>query len=228
LRVMEILRAESEFTNEAAAAWVGGGSKDSEGGFAKLPIAVQRRCVQAQLLGHGVPADFALVERLRTSPGKPFMIVPQVAVVCDPNGQLHFQNYAVVAFKPGRFEIELAGGAGEAVFDGRRIGWAVRGRKSVGRPGREPGKEWFDADKVGPRIVLRHWQPGDRFQPIGMSQPVKLQDLFVNQKIPRERRHDLIVAVTGGNEVFWVENLRISERFKLTPRTTRQLIWQWK
>jgi tRNA(Ile)-lysidine synthase len=228
LRVMEILRAESEFTNVAAAAWVGGGSKDSEGGFAKLPIAVQRRCVQAQLLGHGVPADFALVERLRTSPGKPFMIVPRVAVVCDPNGQLHFQNYAVVASKPGRFEIELAGGAGEAVFDGRRIGWAVRGRKSVGRPGREPGKEWFDADKVGPRIVLRHWQPGDRFQPIGMSQPVKLQDLFVNQKIPRERRHDLIVAVTGGNEVFWVENLRISERFKLTPRTTRQLIWQWK
>jgi tRNA(Ile)-lysidine synthase len=81
---------------------------------------------------------------------------------------------------------------------------------------------------VGPRIVLRHWQPGDRFQPIGMKQSVKLQDFFVNQKIPRARRHDLIVAVTGANEVFWVENLRISEQFKLTPRTTRQLIWRWK
>jgi hypothetical protein len=61
-----------------------------------------------------------------------------------------------------------------------------------------------------------------------MKQPIKLQDFFVNQKIPRSRRHDLIVAATTGNEVFWVESLRISERFKLTPQTTRRLVWQWK
>ena len=52
----------------------------------------------------------------------------------------------------------------------------------------------FDADKVGSHVVLRHWQPGDRFQPIGMSKPVKLQDLFTNAKVPRERRHALTLA----------------------------------
>ena len=250
LRVMDILRAEFEFTNDVAEEWLSSGTGVSpvrfngksrnknrdlragcpcrHGSFAKLPLAVQRRCIQSQLLRHGVPADFALVERLRTSPGKAFSVVPQFAVVCDAKGQLHFRDSPVVASKPARIEVDLAGGAGGTVFGGREISWAVSARKISRLRRSDPGRERFDADKVGPRIVLRHWQPGDRFQPIGMKESVKLQDLFVNQKIPRARRHDLIVAVTGTNEVFWIENLRISEQFKLTPRTTRQLTWQWK
>jgi len=75
---------------------------------------------------------------------------------------------------------------------------------------------------------LRHWLPGDRFQPIGMLQPIKLQDLFTNAKVPRDRRHSLIVAATDQEEIFWVEGLRISERFKLTKNTIRRLQWYWQ
>ena len=89
------------------------------------------------------------------------------------------------------------------------------------------GCEYFDADKVGERIILRHWRVGDRFQPIGLKSAVKLQDLFTNRKIPRARRHDLVVAEAGNGGIFWVENLRMAEPFKLTPRTKRRLIWRW-
>jgi tRNA(Ile)-lysidine synthase len=88
--------------------------------------------------------------------------------------------------------------------------------------------EFFDADKVGSPVVLRHWQPGDRFQPIGMKHSVKLQDLFTNQKVPRAVRRALVVATTVGGEVVWVEGLRIAERFKLTAKTTRRLKWFWQ
>jgi tRNA(Ile)-lysidine synthase len=90
------------------------------------------------------------------------------------------------------------------------------------------GREVFDADAVGGRIRLRHWQPGDRFQPIGMARAVKLQDLFTNLKVARARRRGLTVAVTASGEVFWVEGMRVSERFKLTKTTICGLQWRWK
>ena len=89
-----------------------------------------------------------------------------------------------------------------------------------------PGTEFFDADKIGAKIILRHWQPGDRFQPIGLKSAVKLQDLFVNAKIPAARRRELVLATTGAGEIFWVESLRLGEKFKLTSRTRRQFVWK--
>jgi hypothetical protein len=60
-----------------------------------------------------------------------------------------------------------------------------------------------------------------------MKNPVKLQDLLSNQKIPRAQRHQLVVVTTAKDEIFWVEGLRIGERFKLDNRTIRRLKWQW-
>ncbi len=90
------------------------------------------------------------------------------------------------------------------------------------------GQECFDADKVGSTIALRHWQPGDRFQPSGMRKSVKLQDLFINQKVPRPLRHQLTVGTTASGELFWVEGLRIAERFKLGQTAVRRLNWRWQ
>ena len=91
-----------------------------------------------------------------------------------------------------------------------------------------PGREFFDAGKVGATIALRHWQPGDRFQPIGMAKRVKLQDLFTNQKVPVAERRRRAVAAAANGEIFWVEGLRISERFKLDKKTVRRLNWHWQ
>jgi tRNA(Ile)-lysidine synthase len=76
-------------------------------------------------------------------------------------------------------------------------------------------------------MVLRHWHAGDRFQPIGLKSAAKLQDLFVNAKIPAARRRELVLAVAANGTIFWVEGLRIGEKFKLRPRTKRRLAWNW-
>jgi len=123
--------------------------------------------------------------------------------------------------------VDLGERAGEVVFDGVRIRWRIELRNGIGKRKAAGRQEFFDARKVGSRIVLRHWQPGDRFQPIGMAHAVKLQDFFTNEKVTRSRRHDLIVAATAQSEVFWVEGMRISERFKLTRAVIRGLQWRW-
>ena len=117
-------------------------------------------------------------------------------------------------------------GAGTTRFDGVKIDWKTSKTMANSRK-RTPCMEWFDADRIGSRVVLRHWQPGDRFQPIGMASTVKLQDFFANAKVPRALRHKLIIATTEQGEIFWVENMRISERFKLDASTRRRLEWGW-
>ena len=146
----------------------------------------------------------------------------------DASGKVHLRRVEPVAFRSDSLQVDLGTGAGETAFGGVRIRWKTAPRKSVGPPKPMPGREFFDADKIGASILLRHWRPGDRFQPIGMASAVKLQDLFVNQKVPRQLRHRLVVAATAENEVFWVEGLRISERFKLTEGTKRPLQWRWQ
>ena len=213
--------------------------------FDELPLAVQRRCLQLQLLEQGVVPDFDLVEQLRGAADRPvsFSRVPPQArkqdrlatdgtpvplcAVRDGAGLVRLQTVPTDEFKPGALDVELKDRAGEVEFDGARISWRIELPRTVGHPKAGAGRECFDADKVGSLIRLRHWQPGDRFQPIGMACAVKLQDFFTNGKVPRRRRRDLIVAATAKGEVFWVEGMRISERFKLTEQTIRRLQWRW-
>jgi tRNA(Ile)-lysidine synthase len=247
LRVMELAGAEAELASALAAAWL---KKTRRAPFATLPLAVQRRCLQLQLVAHGVAPDFDLVEQLRLKPGKPVSIgwnetaevqvsrsarlpAGSVARVCravyrGPNGLLRFQKAEPAPkFQSEYIKLDLAAKPRQVVFADTKIRWRVLSKPGFARPKPAFGIESFDADKVGSPVFLRHWQPGDRFQPIGMAHAVKLQDLFTNEKVPRPRRHELLVAATTLGEVFWVEGLRISERFKLAKPTRRRLEWRW-
>jgi len=243
LRFIDIAGAESEFAMQAAKDWLQRASrkspiKDAEA-FERLPVAVQRRCLQAQLLDAGVVPDFELIEQLRTAPSQPINLArgkggPAAisrSAVRDAGGLIHVSQVsqaANLAFEPGSRQLRLARGQGQASFDGLKIQWKIVRGTTVAPLTSAPGREVFDAHKVGSALILRHWRPGDRFQPAGMGRAVKLQDLFVNQKVPPGRRRKLAVATTLSGELFWVEGLRISERFKLTAATIRRLQWRWQ
>jgi tRNA(Ile)-lysidine synthase len=224
LRLMEIVGAEAGFVADAARAWL---ARKRRPAFSRLAVSVQRRCLQLQLRRLNVPADFQTIQLLREVPNHPVSIGPAVSIFRDEAGVVHARAHPLVAFNANQLGIALGAGAGEAVFDGVRFRWRVDSSKRRGRS-RAPRCECFDADETGPNILLRHWRPGDRFQPIGMAAPVKLQDWFTNRKVPRTERHRLVVAATAGGEIFWAEGQRIAERFKLTPRTKRCLIWRWR
>ena len=262
LRVMEIGAAQTEFVNETALAWLKelrsanvtaqAGVPPSQAGkrtpgflrslaspFHQLPVAVQRRALQLQLLSLGIVGGFDLIEELRMNSGRPVNVSlggthAVSAPVAEPRwvarngrGVVCLASPGRMPFKSGAQLVDLEGRSGEIGFGGARITW--RRLRGGSRPARsQTGREFFDADRIGARIMLRHWQPGDRFQPIGMAVPVKLQDLFANQKTLRHRRRELLVAATVDGRVFWVEGLRISEQFKLTRGTTSRLQWCWK
>jgi tRNA(Ile)-lysidine synthase len=226
LRLMEIVGAESDFVGSVASSLrpdlVRPGAKRCI--FGDLPVAIQRRILQSQLAELGVVTDFDLVEQLRESAEKFISVGSGLSVSRDAGGRLKLREQQSAEFDTNELEVNLPGRAGNVDFDGVKFGWRFGGG-SRGRLPHQIGPEFFDADKIGNKVILRHWRAGDRFQPIGLRSAAKLQDLFTNAKISRELRRDLIVATTATGEIFWVESLRISENFKITPETKRQLIW---
>jgi tRNA(Ile)-lysidine synthetase-like protein len=86
--------------------------------------------------------------------------------------------------------------------------------------------EYVDLELLDGEPRLRRWKPGDRFVPLGMSEPKKLQDFFVDEHVPRAQR-DRVPLLVSGDAIVCVVGMRIDERFKLTSSTTRALRLQF-
>ncbi|MCI0538124.1 MAG: tRNA lysidine(34) synthetase TilS [Verrucomicrobiales bacterium] len=227
LRSMEIIGVESEFTNESARSWL---DRKTPGEFGRLHLAVQRRALHVQLLERGIAPEFELIERLRTASNLRVTVARTRTIWRDADGLIQESGEKEAQGLDTReISLVLAGRSGELSFDGCAISWRISpgSNRAWTLPPRSPGREYFDARQVGRLVRVRHWWPGDRFVPIGLSKPVKLQDWFVNQKVPRRVRHELILAGTESGEIFWVEGLRIGEAFKITKQTKDILEWRW-
>ena len=79
-------------------------------------------------------------------------------------------------------------------------------------------KVYLDLDKIQQPVILRNRRDGDRFQPLGMKGRQKIKSLFINQKIPRNKRNEVMLLVDR-NSVIWIENIHLSERVKISPQT---------
>lgn len=79
-----------------------------------------------------------------------------------------------------------------------------------------------DFAAVGSELVLRRRRPGDRFQPLGLGGSQKLQDFFVDHKVPREWR-DLVPIVATPRQIVWVVGYRLDARAQVTAATRRLL-----
>ncbi len=86
----------------------------------------------------------------------------------------------------------------------------------------EPRRVFVDFDAAASPLSIRFPQPGDRFHPLGAPGSQKLQDFFVNNKVPKAMRQ-YVPLVLAGAEVLWVVGYRIAEPFKVRPGTRQVL-----
>jgi len=83
-------------------------------------------------------------------------------------------------------------------------------------------RAYLDADAVGEPLRVATWRHGDRFRPLGMEQEKKLQDYFVDAKVPRSERPQ-VPLVWGPRHLVWVAGHRIDDRARIRPATHRVL-----
>jgi len=78
--------------------------------------------------------------------------------------------------------------------------------------------KYFDYDKIVEPITLRYRKDGDKFTPLGMTGNKKINDLFIDLKIPKAKRNE-IPLICFGNDIGWVVGYRVSEKFKVLKDT---------
>ena len=71
-------------------------------------------------------------------------------------------------------------------------------------------------DLLSHSLRLRNRVNGDRFQPLGMQQRVKLQDFFVGAGVP-ERWRDRVPIIESDEGIVWVAGYRLAEWAKVLP-----------
>ena len=111
-----------------------------------------------------------------------------------------------------------------ALGQGRRVRAVVVSHNLTGEDA-GPDRSRFTMSADGPEtaLIVRRRQPGDWFCPIGMAgRRKKLQDFFVDQKVPRRRRDQVPLVVAPGG-IVWVGGYRGDERFRSRSHTARSV-----
>jgi tRNA(Ile)-lysidine synthase len=82
---------------------------------------------------------------------------------------------------------------------------------------------YLDADKIKFPLVLRGWENGDSFQPLGMKGMKKISDFLIDNKISVFDKKGTKV-LTQNESIVWLVGCRIDDKFKITPKTKRVII----
>ena len=113
---------------------------------------------------------------------------------------------------PGAVEVPEAG---VRVRAERRVLEDIGGMEALAAAG--PAQA--TAAGIESNLVVRAWKPGDLMQVLGSSGRKKVQDLFVDRKVPRSRRHQVPIVTDAEGRIVWVAGLALGEAFRVTPAT---------
>lgn len=85
---------------------------------------------------------------------------------------------------------------------------------------KSPNIEFIDYNKISGNLKLRHWRKGDIFQPVNFAHSKKLSDFFIDNKIPKFKKHQVPI-LTDDDYIIWICGHRLSDKYKIDDRTDR-------
>ncbi len=185
-------------------------------------------------------SDFPQVEWARALAHAPVAENPSPKRFVLPGGWMERRRHTLL-FHPGRAPERSEPFAVPSVSPPRRVrgrlrletgtgpfkrAWDIRARPVAALPRGWKRSRWrvfADADKADPgSLACRTWRPGDRFRPLGLAGRKKLQDFFVDQKVPAAERTSIPLLVNRKG-IVWVAGHRLSDAVKVTADTRRFL-----
>jgi tRNA(Ile)-lysidine synthase len=87
----------------------------------------------------------------------------------------------------------------------------------------DPTVAYIDSEKISFPLIVRKWQPGDYFYPLGMKQKKKLSDYFTDKKYSLIDKETILIIESAG-KIVWIMGERLDNRFRITESTKKALI----
>ena len=78
---------------------------------------------------------------------------------------------------------------------------------------------FLDLEKLDFPLILRKWEKGDFFYPIGMKGKKKLSDFFTDNKFSIMEKEQVYLLTSSKNEIIWIIGHRLDNRFKIEKQT---------
>ena len=157
-------------------------------GFARLElpnrIVVERTSEELIFWGPGAAGR---PSRLRATAGHPG---PYRYIVRPPDGGVSTVSVPELG---SRFRLKV-------------IDWSGMARETKSRP------VALDAGLLGAPLILRNWQPGDAYRPVGRRHALKLKEMFLARHVPRSERRSWPVLESAGC-IAWVRGMAPASEF---------------
>ncbi|TJY38553.1 tRNA lysidine(34) synthetase TilS [Cohnella pontilimi] len=238
IRLAEMAEADDDYL-EAETARVlarmsvraGQGFRLERSGFRGLHVALQRRLIKLILSYSVSPSHFREFRQIEEILQAAADDRPSVTRIDIGNGWRFVREYDELYIGPEppnrtgfRYEVtepesalSMHAGDSGTVFEFQRLEGAVSS---------PPDNRWeafFDASKLVWPLSVRSREPGDRMEPCGLNGSKKVQDMFVDAKVPRSKRGQWPLVADAQGRILWIPGLRRS-RIALVGADTRSTI----
>ena len=224
-RTAEILQEEDALLEEMAQFYIARERHGETLDMKRLkasPVALQRRVMRVWLwkANAPLPSGFETVERLLDMKAGEKEQLAQEVYAIHQDGALRLINTTPIQRPAKKVNLQCKTQWGDVTISCKN----VRGIESVAiGAGVYPAVCTINPDALGGKpLTVRSRLPGDRLQPYGMKGTKKVQDIFVDAKVPEHLR-DAVPLLVCGDDVVWIPGSRIAARFAVDGKHAKSL-----
>ncbi|MFA6498968.1 MAG: tRNA lysidine(34) synthetase TilS, partial [Desulfurivibrionaceae bacterium] len=205
--------------------------------FSRQPLAIRRRILETACWYMGCRPAFRQIAQLllltETGAEGAGLHLARGLRVGKGEGRLNFRypqgrqavrgNLSGAGTEELSFVRELPG-LGEYVFEaiGAMVTLRILDALPEGWDAQAPATLYVDADKVCFPLMVRSFETGDRFHPLGAPGRKKVGDFFTDQKIPPAQRRRIPI-LTDQEGIIAILGIRLDQRAAIGPCTGRIL-----
>jgi tRNA(Ile)-lysidine synthase len=200
--------------------------------FDQMPAALKRYLLRAsaeKLLGSAKDIEMRHIEEmmsLATKPAGKRLNLPGGLIFSIEYDQYRLTSDLASLSPLPRLEGEVQLNIpGQTWLPGWRVEATIINRERMTE--KDDFTAYLDLGKTGDKLLVRPRQRGDRFQPLGMSQPKKVGEFMIDAKIPQAWRGKIPI-VCSPEHILWVVGWRTDERAKVTKNTKQILRLEFK